>query len=237
MQEINLNHKLAELLEQHAVPASGDAYELHIPGSDLRLAARGMPAIQPSMMGLQLDIRLRSPRLLGRRTLVESFSEAGSSLEDAIQKTFYSFSLASLHVILSAFVERKLGAGETDWEQWSSARRAWDICLGPLTPKTMGLPAPGKPLLEDLDFETFLKALRDAFLKEASPRLHWLRVFRGSLHGKCMAREVLLDNSPWKTGEAILDGSLWPAEPDFYSIRHFMVALPVRAEKKWWQFG
>lgn len=61
----------------------------------------------------------------------------------------------------------------------------------------------------------------------------WLRIYRGSLHGKCAAREVLLDNDHWQAGEAILDHSVWPAEPDFYSIRQFMIALPVMHEKKW----
>src|SRR5512141_1850819 len=88
MQEINLNHKLAGLLAQHGVPSSGEGDELYIPNGDLHLQARAMPTFQPTNVGLQLDIRLRSRRLLGRRTLLESFSEAGTSIEDAIQKTF-----------------------------------------------------------------------------------------------------------------------------------------------------
>jgi hypothetical protein len=235
MDDLNLTHILAEILAQHDVPISEHKDHLKIPGSDMRLEAWGLPDPKPSGISLQLDVHLRSSQHLGNRVLIESFDELGTNLDDAIGKTFYSFSLASLHVLLSAFVDRDLGSGQVDWEQWGTGPRAWNVCLGPLTPKTFGQPTPDKPLLEDLKYEPVLDTLRDAFVSGASHKLHWLRTFRGSLHGECIAREALLDNEPWPAGEALLDGATWPAEPDFYSIRHFLVALPIQQQKKWWE--
>ena len=230
---LNLNQMLIAILANHHIPLSEHGDYIQIDETDVMMQAFGVPHLKPPNTGILLQVGVRSQRLLGNRTLLEHFSEVGVSLDDAVQKAFFSFSRSSLHVILSVFVNRDLGAEQAWWEQWSNGERAWDVCCGPVTPKSL----PAFDFAHNYDikgFTSFLDALRDAYLREASYGLHWLRYYRGSLHGQCIAREVLLDNATWKSGEDILDRSVWPAGPDFYSIRQFFIASPIPKNK--WKF-
>ncbi len=231
---VGLTSRLVPILYDHHVPLSVREGHIRIDGTDVELQAIGYPKPAPERVGMHLEVHVRSQRFLKDRILAESFAEVGADLDDAVEKAFYAFNHCSLHTILAAFVDRRLGAGQTDWEYWGSGDHRWDVCLGPVTPKTSGTCAQGT-IMNGMDYGSFLNELRDAYLLEASPEMHWLRIYRGSLHGKCVAREVLLDNVNWPSGEAILDRSDWPAGPDFYSIREFMVACPVVQDKKWWK--
>ena len=203
---LNLNHMLIAILAAHHISLSEHGDYIQIDETDVMMQAFGVPRLTPPNTNILLEVGVHSQRLSGKSHALRAFFRCRGNLDDAVQKAFFSFSRSSLHVIMSVFVNRDLGAEQAWWEQWSNGERAWDVCCGPVTPKSL----PAFDFAHDFDtkgFTSFLDALRDAYLREASYGLHWLRYFRGSLHGQCLAREVLLDNATWKSGEDILDRS------------------------------
>jgi hypothetical protein len=233
---INKNEMLMTILTEHQILISEKENYIQIDGTDVTMQALVYPKeISSTRSRIQLDVIIRSQKLLGNRELAESFGEVGENLDEAIIKSFVSFCLASLHPILSVFVSRDLEAEQIQWEQWSTRKHSWEICSGPLTSKMSSGVEPEK-INSSESYSSFLDALRDAYLKEVSFDIHWLRIYRGSFQGKVRAREVLLDGEHWKSGEAILDQWHWLPGPDFYSIRQFMIALPVKPKKRTWQF-
>ncbi len=232
----NKNGILASILTEHQISTTESGESIYINGTDVLLQAIAYPqkALSPGA-AVQLDIIIRSQKLLGKRELVESFGDAGDDLDDAINKSFTSFKFASLQTILSVFVNRDLNAGQVEWEEWSNNRRSWNVCLGPITPKGSPAVRPEK-IINGESYRSFLNNLRYAYLREASFDMHWMRIYRGSLQGKVRSREVLLDGEHWKSGEAIMDKWNWLPGPDFYSIRQFMILVPDHQKKPRWQF-
>jgi hypothetical protein len=232
----NKNGILASILTEHHIPTTDCGEYIQIDGTDVLLQAMAHPGkTSPKEASVQLDIILRSQKFLGNRELRESFADTGENLDDAINKSFTSFKFASLHAILSVFVNRDLGAGQVEWEEWSNNKRSWNVYSGPITPKSFTAVAPEK-IINGESYRSFMKALQNAYLRDVSFDLHWLRIYRGSLHGKVRSREVLLDGEHWKSGEAIMDKWDWLPGPDFYSIRQFMIAVPIASKKQRWQF-
>jgi Family of unknown function (DUF6348) len=233
---INQNKMLMTIMTEHHVPNSEKRNYIQIDGTDVTMQAKVYPKeITPTNSSIQLDIILKSPKLLGNRKLAESFGEFGENLEEATKKSFASFCLASLHPILSVFVSRDLEAKQILWEHWGNGRHTWEICSGPLTPK-MSPAVELEKIINGESYRSFLDALRDAYLEEVSFDIHWLRIYRGCRQGNVRSREVLLDGEHWKSGEGILDRWDWLPGPDFYSIRQFMIALPIKPKKRTWQF-
>jgi hypothetical protein len=231
----NKNGILASIITEHHIPITESGEYIQIDGTDVLLQAIAHPRkALPKGASVQLDIVIRSQKLLGNRVLCESFVDIGDNLEDAINQAFRSFKFASLRAILSVFINRDLEAGQDQWDEWSNNQRSWNVCFGPLTLKMSPAVAIEK-IINNESYRSFLKALRDAYLREVSFDMHWLRIYRGSLHGKIISREILLDGEHWKSGEAIMDKWERMPGPDFYSIRQFMIAVPDKQKKKWWQ--
>ncbi len=232
-----LTSKLVPILNDHHVGWSAHEGYLRIRGTDVQMQAFGYPAdfAVPKGALIQLDVRVRSQRLLQDRTLIESWAGYGDDTDEAIRQAFDAFSIDSLPAILAVFVDRNLEPDQVEWDTWGSGNRMWEVCLGRLTTMNSGTEA-----VKVRDYGSYVDALRDAYLREASHELHWLRVFRGvsrgSPNGECVTGEVLLDNEPWQAGLDILDRWQWPTEPHLYRIREFMIAVPVVPEKKWWKF-
>ncbi len=180
-----LTSKLLPILEQHHVRVSLRQGSIQVDGTDVQMQALGYT----SEGSIQLDVNVRSQRLLQARTLTESSVGSQDDLDEAIGEAFYAFCIQSLHTILAVFVDRRWDEGQTSWETWGKSNRAWNACLGPITPRSSA-----GDRVTIADYRLFLDALRDAYLLEASHELHWLRIYRGSLHGECIGRELLLDN-------------------------------------------
>ncbi len=228
---------LAQVVDNHGIGWSAHRGYLRIKGTDVQMQAIGYSVDSPNGPGIQVDVNVRSKRLLQDRMLIESASAFQADEDESIKTAFHDFCIQSLHTILAAFVDSRLDEGQTFWDDWGSGERAWNVCLGPITPKVAASAEEfSLEMLQATRFDSFVGALRDAYLREASHELHWLRIYRGSLHGECIAREVLLDNEEWQAGLDILDHWQWPAGPDFYSIRELMIAVPAVEEKKrWWE--
>ncbi len=228
MESTPANDMLMTILGNHHVPVEARVDHIEIPGTDVHLQSKVFRNAQSPNAAIHLDVVVQSPQYLGNRSLVEAFAGVGSTPDDAVRNAFDKFCQASLHVIMAVFINRSLGEEQVDWEHWADSTHIWEVCLGPL------LLQEGQPreLNEgSWNYSDLLDAFRDAFLKGASFQTHWLRCFRGSLDGKCIGREVLLDNDPWPTGEAILDRWAFPNRPGYNSMRHFLIALPVQSNK------
>ncbi len=224
MEWIKSNQILMTILANHKIPAQTVMDQIEIAGTDVKLQAKVFGNSQGAKGSIQLDIVVVSQHLLGGSALVESFAGVGSTFDEAVNNAFNKFCRASLHVIMAVFIDRSLGEDQVEWENWSSNQGRWDVSLGPLllqADQSLG------PDSSKFNFSDLLDAFRDALVPRASHEAHWLRCFRGSLNGKCLSREVLLDNDPWAPGEAILDHWAFPNISGFYSLRHFLFMLPV----------
>jgi hypothetical protein len=219
----NTNGILMEILSGHNLSVSEYRNMIWINGTDTLLQAWVIPKEHPpKKMVIQLDIKVICPSRLGQRILVESYAGWGDTFHDANRNAFGKFLLASLHVILAAFVNRDLGEDHVEWERWSDNRHTWEACLGPFLLNEFQKPNAG-----NLDYGVLLDKLREAFLPQASNQTHWLRCFLGSLDGIRIGQEVLLDNDTWPNGEAILNSFPINRVPGYFSLRHFLIALPT----------
>jgi len=235
-QEIKRNEILMTILTGHHIPVSDHGKFIQIDGTDVLMQAFVHPSeVTPTRSSIQLDITIRSQNILGDRELTESFGEFGETIDEATNKGFTAFCLASLHPILSVFVSRDIEAEQNQWEQWGDGKRSWDICSGPIIPKgSKGVDL--ETIFSGKNYLAVMKALKESFLREASFTMHWLRIYRGCFNGEVRGREVLLDGEHWKPGEAILDGWDWQPGADYFSIRQFMIAVPNQHKKQWWHF-
>jgi hypothetical protein len=233
---INQNKKLMTILTDHQIPVLNRGKFIQLGDNDITLQAKVHPKeITPTRSSIQLDVILSSQSLLGDRALVESFGEFGENLDEAIDKSFSSFCLASLHPILSVFVSRDFESEQSQWDNWSNHNQSWEICSGPIIPK-MSPTFDLEQVINGNEFLAFIHDLRDAYFREATFKLHWLRFYRGLIQGIVRSREVLLDGEHWKLGEDIFDRWEWHTKADFFSLRQFMIAVPLQHKKQWWQF-
>ncbi len=217
------NQMLMAILANHHVPVQSSKEHIEILGTDVKLFSKVFQHAQRPQDAIQLDVSVRSEQFLGNRTLVEAFAGAGNSIDEAVHNAFGKFCQASLHAIMAAFIDRSLGEDQVEWEHWGNENHGWEVCLGPLLlQSSLQQGSDG----DSEGYNNLLNTIREAFLSRESNHPHWLRLFRGSLDGKCMGREVLLDNEPWPSGEAILDQWPFPAMPGYYSLRQFLIANP-----------
>jgi hypothetical protein len=150
---------------------------------------------------------------------VESLAGVGESFDSAVLDALDMFHRGSFHVLLAALVDRHLASDQVEWERWSIRTHAWHICLGPLLLHSTEIRVP--PYAELLD------QLKESFLAQAGPRVHWIRTFRGAAGSTAFGSEALLDNDEWPAGKAIVDSWRWPVTERYQTVRHFLVALPV----------
>ncbi len=222
----NENNVLAKILDAHKISVLVDNDQIKFKGTDVAMQALVFPSSDERI--IQLDVCVKSPSLLSERVIIESFAGVGDTYGDAVRNAFEKFCMASLHVLLSVFVDQNYGEDQVDWAQWKNGKYVWNVCLGPLL-QWVNRPPEQNPALID---ESPIHLLQDAFLKEATYQVHWLRYYYGFLNGKQNGRDVLLDNQSWQPGEFILDRWPWPALTGYYSFRHFLIALPVQSRNK-----
>ncbi len=225
MESTTANDLLMAILANHQVPVQDHVDHVEIPGTDVHLQSKVFRNAQAPNGAIHLDVVVQSPQYLGNRSLVEAFAGVGNILDEAVRNAFDKFCRASLHVIMAVFINRSLGEEQVDWEHWAYSNHRWDVCLGPLLLQEA---QPRESNEGSWNYNDLLDAFRDAFLKGATYQTHWIRCFRGCLDGKCIGREVLLDNDPWPIGEAILDRWPFPNRQGYYSMRQFLIALPIQ---------
>lgn len=142
----------------------------------------------------------------------------GPNRSEAEHNAFGRFILGPFHVLLSVLANVHDDCAEAEWLEWRSAASAWRVCTSRLLVLGGDTAA--------VDYQSFLERLRELFVSEVSPGLHWCDVFFASVDGTPTV-DVRLDSEPWpKAGEALARWFAAPAQ-DFQSYRHFFVALPA----------
>jgi len=69
-------------------------------------------------------------------------------------------------------------------------------------------------------FDTFKRRVVDEPLPSG---LHWVRIFYGQHAAGSGTTEVMLDNKPWETMQAVMAALPWPAKDGYYSTRLFLI--------------
>jgi hypothetical protein len=166
----------------------------------------------------RLDVLLSLP---DGRLLVESNAGFGKSPDAALGDALNKFATGALHVLLEAFLGVDTDS-QVEEETWESGGTSWKAIIGPLL--CIGKPPPA--------MNQVLDALRDNFASlRASARPHWIRVYRGSLNGRPMTLEVLLDNAPWAALAPGLEPLEWQDGSEFRSQRLFVAVVPADAHE------
>ncbi|MEX1363663.1 MAG: DUF6348 family protein [Nannocystaceae bacterium] len=174
----------------------------------------------PGSFIVQIDVRVDAPRLEGR-TVVESCAGVGKGIDAAVDDAFGKFVRGSLHVLLAALVDESMGGEQVQWETWRDVGSAWRVCTGLLLRQ--------RTVPDALDYGGLLDALRARWLQQPGSRSapHWLRVWHMVGPEGSIGAEVLLDGEPWEAGFEALRVDAWPVTGSMYSLRHFMVLLPL----------
>ncbi len=226
---------LMRILETHQVHLAKNDNYLQIEGTDVEMNAFAFTNVVEHNSVIQLDINLWSRHFLGNRKIIESFAGIGETNAQAIGDAFNKFCRSSLHPLLSVFVNRNREADQVQWERWAGVRKSWDVCFGPLAYKT--IPSVDiKNIISQDNLNTLINKIREAYIREATHEIHWMRIYYGSVNGQSAGRDVLLDNDPWVSGEEIFDHLMWPSDPPYYDIRLFIIAVPIQPGKKTWRF-
>lgn len=173
--------------------------------------------VSASRANLQLDVRVRSPRL-GARRIVESTGGFESTAKEAVKHAFHAFLRGSLHPLLHVFHPHAC-THEQDWQSMGEGDSSFRVAMGNATLSF-------HERRQDLDYGPLIDALEAAlFAEPLSSEIHWVRLwaFRAP---QLIVNEALLDNEPCPRLEAAL--STWPleAEPKGASVRLFFVLVP-----------
>lgn len=166
---------------------------------------------------LQLDVRVRSPRL-GERRIVESTGGFEATARDAVKDAFHKFLRGSLHPLLHVFHPGAC-ADEDDDDRKEMGHGSFRAAMGNATFTFY-------ERRQDLDFGPLIDEMEDAlFAEPLQKEIHWVRLwaFRAP---QLTVNEALLDNEPCPRLEAAL--AKWPLEPEpkGASVRLFLVMVP-----------
>jgi hypothetical protein len=216
--ESDLLDALAKTLESHGITAATTENQVALPDSGLVFMVRVQPAPQRSDSTIvQLDVGSHAP-ILGRRIVWNSFAGVGASRTVAAQNAFSKFVFGPFHALLGALGNHRCGSDGTEWLDWCGSSGSWRVCASPLLIQGDA---------SSVGYSTFSNQLREVFVSDVSPGLHWCDVFFASLNGSLSAAEVRLDNSPWPRASELL--ASWHVSPKqgYRSGRHFLVALPT----------
>jgi hypothetical protein len=168
---------------------------------------------------LQIDFAIESPRLPGI-TFLDSFGGVGDTAEDCEKNAFSKFIQGSFHVIAEALTTHSCDHTQVDWETWSEGGHSWRVCAGPL----LLIASRAGSRVEG--FEDFFPKLHRSLSETMTAGPHWVRVFLGSLDGRQIGSEVLVDGEVWPTGQALLDAHAFTFPQGYASFRHLLIALP-----------
>jgi hypothetical protein len=176
---------------------------------------------EPDIVTIQLDIRTEAT-LLGRSNpFVDSFAGIGATETDAEKNALEKFLLGSFHVVAEALTTHECGSEQVEWEDWKTRTTSWKVCSGPLlTQATVESRTKSQ-------YGEVLSKIQDQFLRQSEPGPHWIRIYVGFLDGKMSASEAILDGEEWSEVQMILRQTAWAPSPDYESLRHILVALPL----------
>jgi hypothetical protein len=176
---------------------------VHLPGG-----CRARTAVhERGERALQLDVALVP---WTGAEVVESHAGFGATREDQERDAWRKFTLASLPVLLTAFFyQEDLDVERTAWEIDGSTRA---VTIGSFLSRGDAPPP-------EIWWPTADALIRGSTLPEGT---HWIRLFVSQLTGD-LTVEALLDNEDWEHVRDGLAGAAWPANPDYYSVRVFLV--------------
>ena len=206
------NEQLAELLRSHDLAIQEEGEWLRVSPRGPRLRATFTDTrTEPGNCTRRLDVWLEP---WTGQCVVESVAGVGRTEEEALNDALMNFARASLHVLLSAFIRPP--DEHVLVETWRVGGIDRKVILGNLVIRGVdsGLEH-GTPWIKA--FETSLRSL------PLTSGTHWVRVYYAQRNEQPMALEVLLDNEPWQELADLLKTAPWPAAPDFFSWRLFLV--------------
>ncbi|MCB9882187.1 MAG: hypothetical protein H6834_10375 [Planctomycetes bacterium] len=165
--------------------------------------------------GGQLDVHVA---LGDERTIVESFGGVGAG-EAGERDALQNFMINSFHVLMSALWSRGVEE-QVQAERWTIGEVEFRVLIGNLGVRSAGEVALDLP--KEL-FETVEAAIRRETFDEC---VHWVRTFTGVFDERCIF-EALVDNEEWPAGCDALASLTWPRPGVFYSVRNFLMLVPV----------
>lgn len=214
---LSVNPPLRRIFADHGVQMGEEADWLTTGGG--YPACRGWMNPRESGSGfcVQFDVELA---LDEQRTIVESFSDSGATVDDAAQNSFFNFCQSSLHVMLSAFWNVH-DEEQVLREEWTFNSHRWRATIGNCVRKAHD--GEDVPVPRDM-----LATVEAALRSRALPRsVHWVRVYFANVKLGDRITEVLLDGEPWEDGVTAVGKLDWPALDFFYSSRLFLTLQPV----------
>lgn len=209
---------LAKTLETHGIAAVRNENQVALPDCGLVFMARVQEAPPRSDSTIiQLDVGSHAP-ILGQRIVWNSFAGVGASRTEAERNAFGKFVLGPMHTLLVTLGNHRCPSDATEWLDWRGSSGSWRVCTSPLLIQGDA---------SSVGYSTFTDRLREMFVSDVSPGLHWCDVFFASHNGSLSGAEVRLDNSAWPRASELL--ASWRVSPKqgYSSGRHFFVALPT----------
>ncbi len=204
---------LAEALTQHGL-ALEDGQRV----GDLRFDARVSPHPASTGVIVQVDFALWHPALAAD-PLIESLAGWGETWHAAIGKSVAKFAVCSLHPIMAALL--RSGDDQVPRLPVEHPGGRFVLYAGP----TVTMFAETGPRIDGV-LTSLLDALRSVPLTRA---VHGLRVFFEHSNGVLDVNEVLLDNEPWRQGQAIVAATRFPdLPPSMVATRLFGLLVPTQ---------
>jgi Family of unknown function (DUF6348) len=154
--------------------------------------------------------------------VVECFSGAGSTWEEACKDSLENFARNTFHVFVAAFFDVICGeqVNEEVWTINGQSRRISMSNIGVRGQYPVG--SDGKP--DMVWFDEFQKRLESQPL---SSGLHWVRLFYMRKGDEVYGSEILLDNEPWMELEPEISEITWPRADHVYGFRLFLILQNV----------
>jgi hypothetical protein len=212
------NRLLKEVLTEHSLSI--------VPYKDWLTVDGGLPGFYASVHNLreagqnfftlQLDVEVVVDVGIN---IVESFAGMGESPETALVNGFSNFALNSLHVFLNGFCGQS--DEQVNVEEWTIDNQKWKVIDGNFVIRNFSEQSIEVP--ESLFGKIELMLRR----KGLEPRVHWLRVFYCNAGDGSVECECLLDNETWEDAQDMLQTLNWVKQEGFYSLRNFLVMLPI----------
>lgn len=203
-------HVMVELFQAHGIRClqhEGIAYP-----------QERLPAIRAtwypgeSVGRLNVDVFLQDKRLLQ-----ESFAGLGSDDKAAFTQALENFCSNSLHVLLAAL----WGVADQErvtHQRWQIGEQRFDAYIGHL-----GLR--GTPRIPDGFLDAITATIRSMPLDN---RIHWLRNYYFS-YQQHRTVEALCDGELYQAGIDTLASLDWEATDELFSVRNFLMLIPVQA--------
>lgn len=208
----DVTDRLAALFEAHGFPVTTQQEGLLVDREGVW--ARATVFWLPSRSSLaQLDVWLEPWPGVG---ICESVAGWGSTREEALGDAFESFTRASFHVLLNAFLDPREDDPHVERTRVEIGARCYESVTSHLMMRGTrdGAHASlARRFLAELE--------RQRFEGDA----HWARFFYSQAAGETLALEVLRDNDPWpEVIDAIAREEL-PHDASYLSLRLFTVLL------------